>query len=556
MKRWMADKVQYIITLTITLLAMGIIVYYTFGSFYTVAKEDAITIGETAVKERAEKLNNFLLKSLEVINITGQTVDYMLQHGDDEKNIEHFIVQASNNYMERINENFTGIYGFINNTYVDGSGWIPDKDYNPKTRIWYTEALKGKGEPVIVSPYVDAQTKQVIISLTQLLSDGEDVVSLDIVLNDMQTLAEDINLNGNGYGFIMDKNGLVVAHSNANERGKNYLNDTAFQNTDVHSMATKIIQEKSNTIEVELNDELCTVFKQTVADDWYVVMVISTSDLFEKVENVLVTNIIISLLIFALVVYFCTSSHFHKIKAMHYADELKQYQLHLEERVLEQTKEIKQQAEEMIKMQENVIEGMATLIESRDENTGTHVKNTKQYVSMIANYMYDNKLHTDIITQAYVSKLITAAVLHDVGKIKISDLILNKPARLTKEEYEIMKTHSSLGENIVEIILGKHTDKELLQISRDVAKHHHERWDGTGYPNGLMGEDIPLAARIMAVADVFDALISKRVYKDRISVEAAFEMIKTESGRQFDPEIIDIFVGQYENIRRYLEKNY
>ena len=240
---------------------------------------------------------------------------------------------------------------------------------------------------------------------------------------------------------------------------------------------------------------------------------------------------------------------------MHYADELKQYQLHLEERVLEQTKEIKHQAEEMIKMQENVIEGMATLIESRDENTGEHVKNTKQYVSLIANYMYDNKMHADVITPMYVNKLITAAVLHDVGKIKISDLILNKPARLTQEEYEIMKTHSSLGENIVEIILGKHTDKELLQISRDVAKHHHEKWDGTGYPSGLRENDIPLAARIMAVADVFDALISKRIYKDQMPMEVAFEIIKKESGKQFDPEIIEIFLSQQEKIQQYLEKS-
>lgn len=547
-------KVHYIITLIATLLAMGLIVYYTFGSFYKVAKEDAMTMGETAVKERAETLNGFLVRSLEVINITGQTVDYMLQHGHDAKEIEEFIIKASVDYASRINENFTGIYGWIDNTYVDGVGWVPEDDYVPTERLWYTEAIKGNGEAVIVSPYVDAQTNQVIISLTQMLSDGEDVISLDMVLNEMQTLAEDINLNGNGYGFIMDKNGLIVAHSDSRERGKNYLEDENTQGSDMNNVVTRIMQEKPHNMQIEIEGEEYIAFTEMVGNDWYVVMMISSADLFQRVESVLFTNIIVSLVVFGIVAYFCTTSHFNKMKSLHYAEELKKYQLTLEERVLAQTKEIKQQADEMIKMQEDVIEGMATLIESRDANTGEHVRNTKRYVSMIVKRMQEKNLHTDIVNDNYINKIVNAASLHDVGKITISDLILNKPARLNQEEYEVMKTHSSVGGDIVQFILGEHADEQLVQISRDVAKYHHERWDGKGYPEGLKGEEIPLAARIMAVADVFDALISKRVYKESIPIGIAFDMIEEETGKQFDPEVVTIFLEQKNDILKYLNE--
>ena len=133
-------------------------------------------------------------------------------------------------------------------------------------------------------------------------------------------------------------------------------------------------------------------------------------------------------------------------------------------------------------------------------------------------------------------------------------MILNKPAKLDKDEYEIMKTHSSEGGAIVQLILGDNVDAELVEIARDVAKYHHERWDGKGYPEGLKGEEIPLAARIMAVADVFDALISKRVYKDKLSISKAFAMIEEESGKQFDPEVVELFLEQKEAVLKYVEE--
>ncbi|MBR2132736.1 MAG: HD domain-containing protein, partial [Oscillospiraceae bacterium] len=464
MKNKMMEPLHYAITLLLTFLAMGLIVYHTFGSFYSIAKEDAVALGEISVKERAEKLSNFLLKGKEVMYSTRQNVEYMLENGYSKEDILHFMEYASENYARHMGESFTGIYGVVDNTYLDGVGWVPEDGYIPQERLWYQDAIRGEGEPVIGSLYVDALTHEVIVSISQMLSNGTDVLSLDIIMTEMQVLAEDIQLNGNGYGFIMDESGFIAAHQDEQQRGKNYLTDPTYSGTDLQKLIDQILSSQEDTFTAVVDGEECVVFKQVVENDWYAVMVINSSELFARVEKNLIRNIIVSSLIFALVAYFCTASYQNRAKAQRYAAELKEYQFMLEERVLEQTQEIKQQSAEMLQLQEDVIERMATLIESRDTNTGEHVKNTKRYVEMIARYMYDHELHPEEVTQQFVENITRAAALHDVGKIKISDLILNKPTRLTAEEYEIMKTHSVIGGKMVQDILGENADKELLKI--------------------------------------------------------------------------------------------
>ncbi len=505
---------QYILTLLITLTALIFILYYTFRSFYSIARKDIVTIGENAVSEQSEQLNNFLFKGMDVLQVTAMTVDYMLQNDTSSDEIQQYLVQQSKDYKEKINQNFTSIYGFFNGEYLDGSEWIPDEDYVPTERPWYISAKEGGGESVVVSPYLDAKTNVIMFSVAQLLSDGESVISFDIEMNEVQEFASDIQLNGNGIGFVIDNHGFVVAHFDENEKGKNYLTDEDMQGTDMQKLVQKVYDTQEESFETVVNGEKCMVFCKNVQKDWNVVMIINDSDLFEKLQNNLFHDIIISVIIFIVMVYFVTSSYRHRKRAMEYADELHDYQITLEERVVDQTKRIKKQSDKMFRMQENVIEGMATLIESRDGSTGEHVRNTKQYVRLIVDYMYENHMHEDEIDPTFIEHIISAASLHDVGKIMISDVILNKPERLTSEEFEIMKTHSAVGGDIVKRILGDDTDKERLKIASDIAKYHHEKWNGTGYPEGLKGEEIPLCARIMAVADVFDALVSKRVYKD------------------------------------------
>ena len=210
---------------------------------------------------------------------------------------------------------------------------------------------------------------------------------------------------------------------------------------------------------------------------------------------------------------------------------------------------IKTDAETITKMQEGIIVDFANMVESRDQCTGDHIKKTSDYVGRIAKELKKEGVYSDILTQDYIDRIVRSAPLHDVGKIKISDLLLNKPGRLTDEEFALMKTHTTEGAKILSEAMVNTTDSDYLKDAIDMAHYHHEWWNGRGYPDGLSGEEIPLSARIMAVADVFDALVSKRSYKEPFPFEKALAIISEESGTHFDPKVANAFLRIAEDIR-------
>ena len=191
-------------------------------------------------------------------------------------------------------------------------------------------------------------------------------------------------------------------------------------------------------------------------------------------------------------------------------------------------------------MQTRVIDDLSALIETRDVGTGEHVIRTKEYVRMIAKEMQKRPKYAEILSDPVIDEIVSAAPLHDVGKIAISDVILLKPGKLTREEFEEMKKHTVKGGDMIQSIFSNLEDSSFLKTAQEIAVSHHEKWDGTGYPAGLKGEEIPLSARIMAVADVFDALVSKRTYKEPMSPESAFEILEEETGTHFDPDIMSV----------------
>lgn len=233
--------------------------------------------------------------------------------------------------------------------------------------------------------------------------------------------------------------------------------------------------------------------------------------------------------------------------------ELERYRNSLEKMVEEQAQQLTGAFRRISDMQEHVIVGMANLIESRDGSTGKHVKNTQTYVRMIAEELENRGLFTDIINRNYIEKLCKAAPLHDVGKIQVPDSILQKPGKLTDEEYNRMKDHTSCSSAILDEIIGDVEEEDYIRLAKDVAKCHHERWDGKGYPGGLSGEQIPLGARIMALADVFDALYEERCYKPAIRpIEKIYGILEEGKGTQFDPVITDVFLSLDSQLRDHL----
>ena len=193
------------------------------------------------------------------------------------------------------------------------------------------------------------------------------------------------------------------------------------------------------------------------------------------------------------------------------------------------------------RIQKGIISSLATVVEERDENTGEHIVRCEEYVEKLLGRMKSHGKYSQL-TKEFCSNVTMAAAMHDIGKIKIPDQILNKPGRLTDEEYDIMKKHSAYGAEIIMKTMGDVEEKEYITIAYNIARYHHERWDGKGYPDRLKGEDIPLEARVMALADVYDALISERVYKKAFSVEKARGIILDGSGTQFDPDLVPLFL--------------
>jgi len=202
-------------------------------------------------------------------------------------------------------------------------------------------------------------------------------------------------------------------------------------------------------------------------------------------------------------------------------------------------------------IQSDIIISMASIVENRDGNTGGHIRRSSDVVKIFTKHLYEINYGGNF-RKEFGKRVTRAASLHDFGKIAIPDIILNKPGKFTDEEFEQMKQHSAKGAVIVEQILQNVEDLEFKEIAINVAHYHHERWDGHGYPSGLGGEDIPFEARIMALADVFDALVSKRVYKEQMSYDKAFSIITQSCGNQFDPKLCKEFL----NCRELLEELY
>lgn len=205
-------------------------------------------------------------------------------------------------------------------------------------------------------------------------------------------------------------------------------------------------------------------------------------------------------------------------------------------------------------IQNKIIVSFADMVESRDDFTGQHVKRTSEYLRILVKYLAEMPEYTKILTPEMQDRMCKAAPLHDIGKIKISDVVLNKPGRLTEDEFEVIKTHTLSGGEIIEKTLTDIESDSYLKVAQEMALYHHEKWDGSGYPYHLSGEEIPLCARIMAVVDVFDALTSKRVYKEAFPVEKAFRILEESSGTHFDPKIVGTFLAHKEEVRQVLTK--
>ena len=225
---------------------------------------------------------------------------------------------------------------------------------------------------------------------------------------------------------------------------------------------------------------------------------------------------------------------------------LHRYQSRLEDLVKEQVKEISDS-------QVSTIFALSKLSESRDKETGEHLERVQIYCKMLAEKLNEQEPYNSLITAVFIHNIFNSSPLHDIGKVAIPDSVLLKPGKLTPEEFGIMKTHSLVGAVTMEAVNDIYRNNAFITMGISIARSHHERWDGTGYPDGLKGEEIPLAARIMALADVYDALRSNRCYKEAMARDRSRDIIESGNGTQFDPVIVKAFLeleGEFDRVGR------
>lgn len=324
-RQWLKDNIAFWAVLLTTFIALALAVVLTFGSFYSNARQNAVTIGSMTVAQEARRIEDALSADMNTLMVSSYAVDSMLKRGATSEEIRHYLVQQTQGITSEVNPDFSGIYGVIQDIYVDGIGWQPEEGYDPYTRPWYMAAAETPGDLAIVSPYIDAQTGNLMLSFSRILSDGKSAVSLDARLDNIYAVAETIQLNGKGYCFLVDRKGNVVAHRDHAQVGKNYLSDPEFASSDTRACMERIYASAKADVlsNVRLNGSDCMVFTHNVQDEWYVVLVVDSADLFKDTRVSLIHNILISLGIFVMVGYFCTSNYKNRQRAIRYAENIR-----------------------------------------------------------------------------------------------------------------------------------------------------------------------------------------------------------------------------------------
>ncbi len=214
---------------------------------------------------------------------------------------------------------------------------------------------------------------------------------------------------------------------------------------------------------------------------------------------------------------------------------------------------IRRRTMQLTRLQNSIVSVLADMVENRDKNTGGHIERTSVYIKILIHEMRARGVYLDEMNKWDIEKVISSARMHDLGKISLSDVLVNKPGRFTVDEFGLMKTHAIEGERIIDEIISRTGGDEFLRNAKLFAGCHHERWDGLGYPRGLKGEEIPLQGRIMAIADAYDALVSERPYKEAFPVEEAERIIMENAGTYYDPKIAEVFYTVKDQFRAVKE---
>ena len=292
-------KTNLIIPILIILGLMICMVFYTYRTIHNVAVTNIQEVGEDRLSAATARLENYLETSKSSLWVTADTVDHMIHSGASTDEILAYITEETTNQKQHFDVNINGLYGYIMGEYLDGIGWEPSENYDPTRRDWYLAAVEAKGDATIVSPYMDAQTDGIVISISRMLSSGTDVLSIDLTMNHIQEIVSDLQIKGKGYGFIVSDDGMLIAHRDETQRGHLLTEDE-----EQLALLDGILETKNGIFEIDSAQGEQTVFVHQILDQWYVVIVISSRELFAEVRQQSAVSIAICAVIFALITFF------------------------------------------------------------------------------------------------------------------------------------------------------------------------------------------------------------------------------------------------------------
>jgi len=489
------------IATSVILFFLGVIIVY-YAMLYSETKAKIIKIGELSSVSSAAQIDKYLSTGSETLKLISYSIDTMIRSGSTSEEIQSFL---ENQTIAVANTNPacpTGVYGYILGEYLDGTLWVPEADYIPTERPWYIDARANIGRVAVVDPYVDAMTGVVIVTFCKTLCDAKSVASMDFSMERLQIITEEIVAQGDAdMEIVLDQKYQVIAHSDKEEVGKSYMSeDDSFGSALVEKLRTS---SGEGYFSLNYKGADYIVYDALVANDWFCLSVYDATKVFGQLRNTLGYTIIASIIVVFILLVIMINSNRKEASLNHIR---------------------------------SVVEALAASIDAKDAYTKGHSSRVADYAREIS------RRHGD--SEAMQEEIHMMGLLHDVGKIGIPDAVINKPGRLNNEEFDLIKSHPDIGSKILSKTSG-------MAGTSDGVRWHHERFDGKGYPDGLSGYDIPEKARIIAVADSYDAMTSKRSYRNAMDQEVVRKEIEKGKGTQFDPEFADIMIQMIDEDKDY-----
>jgi len=501
-----------IIFLNTILLSLG---YYSYALINKESYEKNVEHGMAKCSEVINDLDLIIYRGESIVDLTVRDYKYLYALGEDAATNGVLITQT----FDIINSNtkyFKNLYLADDNVVISASDKAYE-EFSPKGREWYDKALK-TGDMVITRPYEDLYTKESVITISKRVGINNGVIGLDIPQDKISEIISNGRDSGNSVkvGFVINRDGIVIAHTDNDYTGLS-IKDSKIPNSEkLKPYFNEIMKNDSGVIEFNQDGYAYSLIYQNTASDWKVAYVVDKKVLADETVKMQKQSIIYLIIAYLTLNLMVLVYYFKRQKELKLKLSLTEYKNHLEKMVYERTVKLEE-------LNTAIIDNLADIVEFRDLESGQHIKRIKKFVRIIM----ENATDTYTEYKQYkddIDKVCEVSALHDIGKIGIPDKILLKPGKLTVEEFEEMKKHTIIGGELALRILDKY-DKNLKEFGYKICRYHHERYSGKGYPEGLKGEEIPFCAQIVGMADVYDALIEKRVYKEAIEHERAIQMI-------------------------------